>query len=109
MAFDQIDAQLPATNGVLYTVPGSTTSTIKTIYLVNTNTTTETLTLNLVRSGDTASAATIIIAPTDIVSNGNYELSLAGFFFLKAGDTIEGFSTTANVVNCFISYDEETV
>lgn len=98
------DGQLPAAKGTLYTVPGATTTIIKTITLVNTDSSARDVNLYVKPSGGTSRR----IIPMNCELGIGYMLVCDDEFTLEVGDVIEGDASAANVVDYTINGVEKT-
>ena len=97
------DGRLPATTGILYTVPALTQTIIKTITLVNTDSATRAVNLFLKPSGTNRR-----IIPKDLSLGAGFSLETDRDYTLEAGDTIKGDASLAVVVEFTINGIEET-
>lgn len=87
------------TKGTLYTGVSGKVTLVKSMIFHNTNTTTETLIVYLKDSGGSSK----VIAQKNIEENSTFTLHLKSPFHLQLNDLIEAETTTAAVVNYWIS------
>jgi len=101
MAYDVItpkrlvNQELALANATLYTVPDNSRVFVKDINIANSNATAVNITLYLVNSGGTAGVSNALLGTVEVL--GNDVAQWSGSQILESGDTIEGFSDTANV------------
>ncbi len=105
-----VNAELPTSNGTLYTVPGSTKTRISEVLLCNCAGAARTATLHFVESGDSADtgagAGVNAFMKTFDLPQG-VPIILPMNSWLEAGDTIQGLASGADVA-IFVSGFEET-
>lgn len=89
---------------LLYTVPGSTTTYVRSIHICNTTGTARTVTLGL-NSGAALAAANHFLSAVTIPANGTYDWS--GNQVLEAADTIRALQENATACTFHISGIEE--
>ncbi len=104
-----VNAELPTSNGTLYTVPASTKARVTEIWLCNASGAARTATLHYVESGDSAdtgagSGVNTIMKTFDLPQG--VPIALPCNSWLEAGDTIQGLASGADVA-VFISGLEE--
>lgn len=97
------DGQLPAAEGVLYTVPAGTVAYIKSIVYTNTHAVNTNVCLILVRL-DGANSRRLIRVPL----YANEQLYYNDALTLEAADEIRGHATNATEVDYVISGAEES-
>lgn len=105
-----VNAELPTSNGTLYTVPGSTKARITEIWLCNAAGAARTATLHYVESGDSADTGAGAGVNTTMEAFDlpqGVPIILPCNSWLEAGDTIQGFASGADVA-IFVSGFEET-
>lgn len=90
-----VNQELPVINGTLYTVPSNTLVFVKDINIANSNASAVDVTLYLVDSGDIAGVDNALLGTVEIL--GNDVSQWTGTQIIEPGDTIQGFSDTANV------------
>jgi hypothetical protein len=99
------DGTLPNSLGTLYTVPADTKTYVKFFSLFNPNSTQQTVVIYLKKSGSTARRIRRFIfeqnQSADVIEQG-------GSLQLSEGDVIQGVTTTASVVDYYITGVEET-
>lgn len=99
------EGRLPAMETVLYTVPPATKTRLTSIIAYNTAGALETV-LFLIRANATSRVigrAMLLISETAKFLDNSVKTPV-----MEAGDTLRGFSTTANIVDYYISGEEET-
>lgn len=94
------NAELPTSNGTIYTVPGSTVTRVSEIILCNASGAARTVTLHYVESGDSAdtgagAGVNTIMEAFDVPIGIPVVLPLNSF--LDAADTIQGLASGADV------------
>lgn len=94
------NAELPTSNGTIYTVPSSTKTRITEILLCNAAGTTRTATLHFVESGDSAdtgagAGVNCIMEAFDLPAGVPFILPMNSL--LETGDTIQGLASGADV------------
>ena len=97
------EGQLPAATGVLYTVPASTQTIIKTMIFVNTNVAVRTINIFLKTGGTNRR-----IVPKDLSLKAQYLMETDQEYTLEAGDTVEGDASAASSIDFTIHGIEET-
>lgn len=101
MAFDVItpkklvNQELPVANATLYTTESNTRVIVKDINIANNNSSAVNVTLYLVDSGGIAGVSNTLLGAVELL--GNDVAQWSGAQIIEAGDTIQGFSDTANV------------
>lgn len=98
------DGQLPNAKGTLYTVPGSTTTIIKTITYVNTDSSARAVNLYV---KDSARASRRII-PMNMTLGIGYLMAYDNELTLEAGDLIEGDADVEDVVDYTVNGVEKS-
>jgi hypothetical protein len=96
------EGQLPSSKGTLYTVPANTTVYISMIRMTNTSATTQTV-LIYYKPGSTSRLQFYV---SGVEQYNTVEKS--GGDILETGDLIEGYTTTASVVDYVIMGVEES-
>lgn len=94
-----IAGQLPDTAGTLYTVPAGIKAYVKTVSAFNTGAGSETVVIYLTIDGVTATVTSPALAASESLMLENLGL--------KAGDTIDGETTTAATVDYTIQVVED--
>jgi hypothetical protein len=89
------------TETTLYTVPTSTTTFIKEIWLCNTTSTAATISLSIVNSGGAAGTGNRILQAYSVPPNG--VVVIACQEHMDAGDVISGLQGTSGAINLRIS------
>ena len=92
---------LTASAATLYTVPASTTTTVKTILLANYTSTDRTVTLHLVPSGGSVAAGNKILGEINVPANTTTTVDTA--IMLPTGAFISGLASATTSVNVHIS------
>ena len=100
------DGQLANALAVLYTVPGSTRAVIKSIDICSLTAIAQTVQLYIRRSG--GSTRRICNVNSLQLNEAIHVLEDGQSYSLAAGDTIEGFTTTAGSLDFMITGAEET-
>lgn len=95
-----VNAELPTSNGTLYTVPAVTKTRITEIWLCNAAGAARTATLHYVESGDSAdtgagAGVNTIMEAFDLPQG--VPIIIACNSFVEAGDTIQGLASGADV------------
>lgn len=98
-------AQPGTSDTLLYTVPGATTTVVRSIHVANTTGTAATITLGL-NSAAALAAANHFLSAVSIPANGTYDWS--GFQVLDAAETIRALQGTLNALTVHISGIEIT-
>jgi hypothetical protein len=92
---------LTASAATLYTVPTSTTTTVKTILLSNYTATDRSVTLYLVPSGGTAANGNKILGEINVPANTTTTIDTA--IMMPAGAFLSGLASVTTSVNIHIS------
>jgi hypothetical protein len=92
---------LTATAATLYTVPASTTTTVKTILLSNYTSTDRSVTLHLVPSGGSAAAGNKILGEVNVPANTTTTIDTA--IIMPTGAFLSGLASVTTSVNVHIS------
>jgi hypothetical protein len=92
---------LTATAATLYTVPASTTTTVKTILLSNYTATDRSVTLHLVPSGGTVAAGNKILGEVNVPANTTTTVDTA--IIMPTGAFLSGLASTTSAINVHIS------
>jgi hypothetical protein len=90
-----VNQELALANETLYTVPENTRVFVKDINITNSNAAAVNITLYLVDSGGSTGVSNALLGNVQIL--GNDVAQWFGSQVIEAGDTIQGFSDTANV------------
>lgn len=98
------EGQLPNAKGTLYTVPANTVAYVKFFHVENTNTIAESIRIFVKPGATSRSGGRAVLEPGEFARFVDKDETIV----LEAGDLIEGFSTTAAVVDYIISGVEET-
>lgn len=85
----------------LYTVPASTSTIIKNIFLCNTTGTDANVTLYFVPSGGTAGNTNKVISSYTVSANDSVVIDLSSV--LETGDTVQGVQGTSGAITAYIS------
>lgn len=93
--------QLTTSGTTIYTVPPSTTTTIKQILMTNATGTATTFTINLVKTGGTASAANQIYSSVILPANTTANIDLTQV--MTVGDFLVASAGANSAVNITIS------
>ena len=96
------DGQLPAAEGVIYTVPGATTTYVKNVICTNTGAG-QNVVILWVRN-DGANSRRLIRVPLET----NEQLYFNDVLTMEAADEIRGSATNANEVDYVVNGAEET-
>lgn len=92
---------LTATAATLYTVPASTTTTVKTILLSNYTSTDRSVTLHLVPSGGSAAAGNKILGEVTVTANTTTTIDTA--IVMPTGAFLSGLASATTSINVHIS------
>jgi ATP-dependent protease ClpP protease subunit len=92
---------LTASAATLYTVPASTTTTVKTILLANYTATDRSVTLYLVPSGGTAADGNAILKQVNIPANTTTTIDTA--IIMPTGAFLSGLASVTSSINVHIS------
>lgn len=92
---------LTASAATLYTVPASTTTTVKTILLSNYTSTDRSVTLHLVPSGGSAAAGNKILGEVTVTANTTTTIDTA--IVMPTGAFLSGLASATTSINVHIS------
>lgn len=92
---------LTATAATLYTVPASTTTTVKTILLSNYTSTDRSVTLHLVPNGGSVAAGNKILGEVNVPANTTTTIDTA--IIMPTGAFLSGLASVTTSVNIHIS------
>ena len=93
--------QLTTSATSIYTVPASTTATVKQILVSNVSASATTFSIHLVKSGDTPVTANLIYSGIPIAASTTINIDLAQV--LNTGDVISAFAGANSAVNITMS------
>ena len=92
---------LTASAATLYTVPASTTTTVKTILLSNYTATDRAVTIYLVPNGGTAASGNTILGAVNVPANTTTTIDTA--IMMPTGAFLSGYASATSSVNVHIS------